>query len=672
MTKKQATPAGRDLLKAGLEHYRSGDRHGAEACFRQALTIDPSEPTALYVLALVRLELGDVDEAEVFIESILSIRPDHAQSRLTLAAIRSRKGLHAAAAEEYRRFLVHEPRHGAAWIALSQSLLASGDAAGAVEAAQSAVEVVPDHLQAHLAHGGALAKVGRPREAAAAYREAIALDPESAPAHLGLAVAMLQLGQPQAALPSADRALTLDNKMPFGWLALGIALRGAGDPASAMQALEHAIELDPKLAAAHAQLGGVYDELDRPLQAEARLLEAVALEPNDKGSHLNLSSLYCRADQYELGARHALLALQLDPHLVGAHQNLAHIYAYEGRETDAKCHRDLAYRACNLFSVPSVRAIRRVLVLASTDRGNSPDRYLLPQQRYSRYIWFVEYANEGQSATLPSHDIVFNAIGDHDSTGATAGVVQRFLKVCSRPVLNPPDKIARTPRHLAPMLFSGLRQVVVPATARLSAAALAADGAVAAVRAAGIATPLLMRPIGSHGGDGLTLLRDLDDAQSVQQAVAPGRDHYLTAFHDFRSADGLYRKYRMFLVDRRPYPYHLAIGEDWLLHYQNSGTADHPEYLAEELRFLEDPEAAIGRPAVEAIRAIGQRMDLEFCGVDFTLLPDGRVLLFEANATMLAHTEPPDGPLAYKNVYIDRILQAFWALLEQAAPKLAA
>ena len=75
---------------------------------------------------------------------------------------------------------------------------------------------------------------------------------------------------------------------------------------------------------------------------------------------------------------------------------------------------------------------------------------------------------------------------------------------------------------------------------------------------------------------------------------------------------------------------------------------------------------------MEAIRAIGQRLDLEFCGVDFSVLPDGRVLLFEANATMLAHLEASDGPLAYKNVYIDNILKAFWRVLEGAAPPIAA
>ncbi len=70
------------------------------------------------------------------------------------------------------------------------------------------------------------------------------------------------------------------------------------------------------------------------------------------------------------------------------------------------------------------------------------------------------------------------------------------------------------------------------------------------------------------------------------------------------------------------------------------------ERRAEEARFLADPVAAIGARGMAAIREIGRRLDLDYCGVDFSVLPDGRLLIFEANATMLAHAEDPQGPFA--------------------------
>ncbi len=141
--------------------------------------------------------------------------------------------------------------------------------------------------------------------------------------------------------------------------------------------------------------------------------------------------------------------------------------------------------------------------------------------------------------------------------------------------------------------------------------------------------------------------------------------HYLTRFWPFRSADGFFRKYRVVFVDRCPLPYHLAIGPHWLVHHATAGMEADPARQAEEARFLSQPEGAIGARAMDGIRAIGERLDLDFAGVDFSLLPDGRVLVFEANATMLVHPEEEAGPFAYRNGAVRRILAAFEAMVAQ-------
>ena len=59
----------------------------------------------------------------------------------------------------------------------------------------------------------------------------------------------------------------------------------------------------------------------------------------------------------------------------------------------------------------------------------------------------------------------------------------------------------------------------------------------------------------------------------------------------------------------------------------------------------------------------GARRGLDYAGVDFGLLPDGRVLVFEANATMLVHPEP-EGCFAYRNPAVQAIQRAFMAMLD--------
>jgi hypothetical protein len=215
-------------------------------------------------------------------------------------------------------------------------------------------------------------------------------------------------------------------------------------------------------------------------------------------------------------------------------------------------------------------------------------------------------------------------------------------------LINDPAKVARTARDLTPALLGDIAGVIAPRTVR-------ARGEVSPDAPDG---PLLVRPIGSHGGRGLVLAPSAADVR-----LAPAQDAYLTAFHDFRSADGLYRKYRVIFVDRQPFAYHLAISPRWLVHHGSAGMADDPARIAEEQAFLNDPKGAIGAQAMACLAAIGERIDLEYAGVDFSVLPSGEVLIFEANATMLVHPEPEDGPFAHKNVHVRRILDAFQSLV---------
>jgi glutathione synthase/RimK-type ligase-like ATP-grasp enzyme len=60
-----------------------------------------------------------------------------------------------------------------------------------------------------------------------------------------------------------------------------------------------------------------------------------------------------------------------------------------------------------------------------------------------------------------------------------------------------------------------------------------------------------------------------------------------------------------------------------------------------------------------AINAIGQRLAMDYVGIDFALLPDGRVVVFEANATMVVHLDDCPVTFDYKHQAVPRILAAF-------------
>jgi tetratricopeptide (TPR) repeat protein len=650
------------LLTAGLELRRAGDAAAGEWLFRQALDIEPDNATGLYLLGLLRFEAGAAAEAEALIARLADVRPGRAEAHFTLASIRHWRDDRAAAIVAYRRVLELEPAHGAAQVGLARALAESGDHAGSLEAAQAAVRLAPADAAAQLALAAAQRGLGEVKAAIASFVEATRLAPDLVTAHVGLALALTDAGEPVAARAAAERATALDPTLCDAWLALGSAMRGLHDPAAAAAAFERALALAPERGVVHLNLGLVLIELERADEARSHLTRALELDPSSAIAHANLSSLYYLAGRKSLAKSHAYRALSLEPELMSAHQNLAALLAEEQQHEAARAHRDRAYGERNLVIVTAAESRSRVLILSTTESGNTPDRHLIPPASYTRLLWFVEYAGQAQMAELPPYDVAFNAIGDEDLAGPTAENARRFAAIAGKRLLNHPDKIARTRRDLAAGLFGHIDGVAIPKSVRVEAADIAAGGVREAARRAGIGEPFLVRPIGSHGGKGLALVGG--DAPD-EPLVAAGA-YYLTAFADFRSADGFHRKYRVIFVGGRPLPYHLAISPNWMVHYESAGMEDAPERLAEEMRFLEDPAAALGAEAWAAVGQIGTAMDLDYAGVDFSLLPDGRVLLFEANATMLVHPEADGGPLAHKNPAIERILSAFQEMLAPA------
>jgi len=445
-----------------------------------------------------------------------------------------------------------------------------------------------------------------------------------------------------------------------GWLARGRALLRAGKLDAAVTALLRAEAQAPADPLVQQSLAEAYRAAGRAADATAADCAALALQAGSALVLYNLATVYFMATQYPEAEKWYRRALALDPDLVVANQNLAAILESDGRLAEAQALRDRALCRQCLFVEPATgQPARRVLILAASAFGNVPIDALLPQRTTTRIKWFVEYATDLGEA-LPPYDIVFNAIGDADLAGPAAAHLSRFLGQCRRPVLNRPDAVAHTPRHLTPSRLAGIPAVVVPPVLRWGGGVA---GLVEAVAAAGIEWPILLRPLGSHGGKGLVRLAGPDDL--ARQGPAAGETCYVTAYHDTRGADGYYRKYRMIFVDRQPYAYHLAISPRWLVHYGSAEMLAEPWKRDEEQRFLEDPAAVLGGEALAAVAAIGRRLDLDFGGIDFGLLADGRVLVFEANATMNVHLNDSAEDFPYKHIHVPKIFRAFDAMLDR-------
>ena len=263
---------------------------------------------------------------------------------------------------------------------------------------------------------------------------------------------------------------------------------------------------------------------------------------------------------------------------------------------------------------------------------------------------------------LPAYDLAFNAIGDEDLAGPTAANAARFAELCQTRLLNPPDKIARTRRDLAGALFAGVPGVKTPQTVRVDAAELAGGVRAAAART-GIAEPFLVRPIGSHGGKGLFLV----GGGAPEEPLTPASAYYLTQFENFRSPDGLHRKYRELFVGGATLPYHAAAlaGLDDPLRALRDAE-HHPERLRRgAVRFPgRDPAGAIGASGLGRRGAERRRRD-------GTGLRRGRLHPATRRPRAVVRSQRHHAGasrsrgelLAHKNPAIERILEAFNGIL---------
>lgn len=434
---------------------------------------------------------------------------------------------------------------------------------------------------------------------------------------------------------------------------------GATPDGERIEALKRVLEVAPYDPLRHRELADALRPHDE-LRADVHLATALLIEGFLDGSRCdapvdlcNIATAFFARGNYAAAELWYRIVVALDPGIAVAHMNLVAIYGATGRKAAAEQSRERAYALQRVFVEREGAPAHRVLVLtAGRSAANVPLNALLPTTAYERIGYIVDYADEVEDERLPAHDFVFNAIGEPDAAVRLLGRLERFAARCGKPLLNAPDAVARTQRHRLDTLLGDIPGIVLAPCRRLAAGEMPPQE---------LEFPQLLRPAGSHGGDRLE--RCESPAALAAAARAIGGEAYLTRFIDYRSPDGWYRKYRMVFVDRRPLPYHLAISEHWMVHYESSGMDGDARRLEEERAFLSDPEAALGAPALSAVRAVGARLGLDYAGIDFTLLPDGRVLVFEANATMLVHYESPEGALAHKNPCVRAIADALAELV---------
>ena len=390
--------------------------------------------------------------------------------------------------------------------------------------------------------------------------------------------------------------------------------------------------------------------------------QAVRHHPDHPNGHVNLANLLLALGELAPAQQHFEDALRLDPDHVHAHRGFANLLDETGDAAGARTHRDRGFKDHALTALPyhGDGPPVSVLLLVSALGGNIPTAALLDDRRFQTTVLVTEYAPP--DLALPPHDVVFNSIGDADLCGDALDAAQPILERTGRPIINRPSAVRATGRAANVERLRGIPDVAVPRMARMARDRLAAPDGAAALRAEGFDFPLLLRAPGFHTGRHFVRVARAEDLAAAARML-PAGDLWVIAQLDARDRDGRFRKCRVMIIDGQLYPLHLAISNDWKVHYFTAGMAGSADYRAQDAAFLADMAAAVGPRRIAALERIRDVLDLDYGGIDFAVGPAGDILFFEANATMAVYPPTSDEKWAYRRPAVERVIAAVQTML---------
>ncbi len=365
-------------------------------------------------------------------------------------------------------------------------------------------------------------------------------------------------------------------------------------------------------------------------------------------------------------AQQSLVAVQQGPTNAAHWMNLSTLlFSLDQREAAFACQRQ-ALALTRLFPITPERPVHRRLLLICVPgdvAANTPLDCLLDDADIELLYYFASI-EAPLPDPCPAHDAVFIACGYAPEHEPLLAALSARLAEWPVPVLNRPEHIANTDRAKASRLLAHIPGVWMPeniAVTRTALTMVAGNQASLASIAPSLAFPIIIRPLDSHGGHGLARLDNLNAL--VQYLAEHPHDEFFTApFIDYRSADGLYRKFRVALIGGQAFAVHLAIRDHWMIHYLNAGMYENAAKRDEEAAFMANFAEFADRHQA-ALAAITERMGLDYVCFDGAELPDGRLLVFEIDHVMVVHAMDPVELFPYKPAAIAGIVRAWRALL---------
>jgi len=294
---------------------------------------------------------------------------------------------------------------------------------------------------------------------------------------------------------------------------------------------------------------------------------------------------------------------------------------------------------------------------------NLPAEFLLiGSQHISMDIHYMALGDEFPDDVC-DYDLLLVAVGESDRNKPLLQQLHQQLEACPIPIINQAQHIMQTTREGAAEAFSVCPGLVMPMSTRMHRHELQSPH-----HPDLLDFPFIIRPVESHAGLGLARLNCPQDLSIYLAEQAQDTLFYISPYVDYSSEDAQFRKYRVVLIQGRPFLAHLAISSNWLVHYLNADMVGNELKCAEEAKSMQHFDEDFGKKHAPAFQAMYQALPLDYLIIDCAETHDGQLLIFEVDTSAIVHNMDPVDVFPYKKSQMRKIFEAFQAMLTKKMP----
>ena len=265
---------------------------------------------------------------------------------------------------------------------------------------------------------------------------------------------------------------------------------------------------------------------------------------------------------------------------------------------------------------------------------------------------------------IPKPDFIINNNANGESL-LTADGLSEFIEAMESfgvPIVNHPDQVIQTTRDASVRCLMDIPGILLPKTERFCSTGKSLEALVREIEKQ-YNYPLITRTLTAQEGKGMTKVDSREALVNVLSTDFSKNDFFVTEFVDSRGGGKYFRKIRAAIVQDQIIITRVDCDTHWMVHARKTDERvafylQNSYLLDEEKQLCNNSEAELGKSVIQALHIMRSRIPLDVFGIDFDVDADGRLIFYEANATMnLFSTARKE--VQYPQEPEDRLKQAF-------------